>query len=433
MLKKDNKKAHISNTLAGGEIQALQSAKADQHSDRITRFATLKHRAKNQENYLFTLAQFKDNYEKDVKNEESIKALKSAQKLNECGNYLLFKNFYTIGEVKLSKLRTCGQHLLCPFCAAIRASRAIQKYVERINQVLQENRKLKPVLITLTVKNGSDLAERSEHLMKSFRTLLERRRDYEKKGRGFNEFCKVQGAMYSYENTYNEKTGEWHPHIHMFALVDQWIDQQEFSEYWHSLTGDSMVVDVRRARREKGHGYSKAAAEVCKYALKFGDLSVEKTWEAFKVLKGKRLTGSFGLLWGVKIPETMTDDMPDDETLPYMEMLYKFVYGKKSHYDLAITRMVEPKARERAEEKEATTTTHERDIAGGSITDDVRTLPVRGPAVTERPQRGRKKPHWRVSPSTRVRVRQRIRRWDGIMYNIDLFPYVEHRLLAFIG
>ena len=132
------------------------------------------------------------------------------------------------------------------------------------------------------------------------------------------------------------KTGEWHPHIHMFALVDQWIDQQEFSEYWHSVTGDSMVVDVRRAKREKGHGYSKAAAEVCKYALKFGDLSVEKTWEAFKVLKGKRLTGSFGLLWGVKIPDTMTDDMPLED-LPYLEMLYKFAYSKKSYYDLLIT------------------------------------------------------------------------------------------------
>ena len=117
--------------LAGDELQALQSANADQHRDRITRFATLKHRAKNQENYLFTLAQFKENYEKDVKNvkKESIKALKSAQKLNECGNYLLFKNFYTIGEVKLTKIQTCGQHLLCPFCAAIRASRAIQKYI----------------------------------------------------------------------------------------------------------------------------------------------------------------------------------------------------------------------------------------------------------------------------------------------------------------
>ena len=192
MLKKDNKKAHISEALAGGEIQALQSANADQHRDRITRFATLKHRAKNQENYLFTLAKFKENYEKDVKNEESIKALKSAQKLNECGNYLLFKNFYTIGEVKLSKLRTCGQHLLCPFCAAIRASRAIQKYVERIDQVLKENRKLKPVLITLTVKNGSNLAERSEHLMKSFRTLLERRRTMKRKDEVLTSFVRFK-------------------------------------------------------------------------------------------------------------------------------------------------------------------------------------------------------------------------------------------------
>ena len=231
-----------------------------------------------------------------------------------------------------------------------------------------------------------------------------------------------------------KKTGEWHPHIHMFALVDQWIDQQEFSEYWHSLTGDSMVVDVRRARKEKGHGYSKAAAEVCKYALKFGDLSVEKTWEAFKVLKGKRLTGSFGLLWGVKIPDTMTDDMPSED-LPYLEMLYKFAYSKKSYYDLLITRHVEPKETDRMRsEEEGPTDRHDRmrdvDLA---MTDEARTLPVRGHAVTERPQRGRKKAHWRIPPKTRVRVRERIRRWDGIMYNIDLFPYVERRLLAFIG
>jgi hypothetical protein len=268
--------------------------------------------------------------------------------------------------------------------------------------------------------------------MKSFRTLLERRRDYEKKGRGFNEFCKVQGAMYSYENTYNEKTGEWHPHIHMFALVDQWIDQQEFSEYWHTLTGDSMVVDVRRAKKEKGHGYSKAAAEVCKYALKFGDLSVEKTWEAFKVLKGKRLTGSFGLLWGVKIPDTMTDDMPDDKTLPYIEMLYKFAYGKKSYYDLAITRHVEPQTKDDDDDVEAPTRSEEKDACLLAMTDDLQEGAFEG-AQKQRSVGGRRKAHWRVPPSTRVRVRQRIRQWDGYLYNIDLFPYVERRLLAFIG
>ena len=89
--------------------------------------------------------------------------------------------------------------------------------------------------------------------------------------------------------------------------------------------------------------------------MKFGDLSVENTWEAFKVLKGKRLTGSFGLLWGVKIPDTMTDDMPDED-LPYLEMLYKFAFSKKSYYDLVTTRHVEPKEtdRMRSEEEEST-------------------------------------------------------------------------------
>ena len=92
--------------------------------------------------------------------------------------------------------------------------------------------------------------------------------------------------------------------------------------------------------------------------------------------------------------------------------------------------MVEPKARERAEEKEATTTTYERDIAGGSITDDEDVAGAR--ARSHGTSATRTKTSLRVSPSTRVRVRQRIRRWDGYLYNIDLFPYVEHRLLAFI-
>ena len=101
------------------------------------------------------------------------------------------------------------------------------------------------------MKNGTDLSERSAHLIKSLRTLIKRRQDYNKKGRGFNEFCKINGAMYSYENTYNEKTGEWHPHVHMFALLDTWIDQEQLSETWHEITGDSFVVDIRKVKKIK--------------------------------------------------------------------------------------------------------------------------------------------------------------------------------------
>ena len=431
-MKNDNKKPLLSEALAGVDNKGSQSALADQHRDRITRFGLLKHRSKQQENYLWTLAKFKENYPQDLPSEETTKALKSAQKLQGCGNFLLFKNFYTIDQTKLAKFHVCGQHLLCPFCAGIRASKSIQKYSERIDEVLKKNRKLKVALLTLTVKNGSDLGERANHLLKSFRTLIKRRQDYLKKGRGFNEFCKIDGAMYSYENTYNEKTGEWHPHVHMLVLLNDWIDQEALGETWHEITGDSYIVDVRKVKKSKELGYAKAAAEVCKYALKFSDLTVEKTWEAFKTLKGKNLSGSFGSLRGVKIPKNLADDMPEDQDLPYLEMLYKFVFGKHSYYDLVMTRQVEPHSKDNDDEAEI----RQREEGGRSylaITDEARTLPVRGHAVTERPQQGRKKAHWRIPPKTRVRVLQRLRRWDGIMYNIDLFPYVEHRLLAFIG
>ena len=116
------------------------------------------------------------------------------------------------------------------------------------------------------------------------------------------------------------------------------------AETWHDITLDSYIVDIRRVKKTKEHGYSKAVAEVCKYALKFSDLSLENTWEAFLTLKGKRLTGSFGSMHGVKIPEKFTDDMPLEE-LPYLEMFYRFVFGPKSYYNLEITKDVKPNKR----------------------------------------------------------------------------------------
>ena len=114
MAQKDNKKAHNSDALAGDELQALQSANADQHRDRISRFGLLKHRSKLQEQYLWTQVDFKS----DGENETSNKALKAATKLKGCGQFLLFRNYYTIDQIKLEKFHVCGQHLLCQ-CALV--------------------------------------------------------------------------------------------------------------------------------------------------------------------------------------------------------------------------------------------------------------------------------------------------------------------------
>ena len=144
----------------------------------------MKHRAKLQEQYLWTQVDFKSESEDDLSN----KALKAATKLKGCGQFLIFRNYYTIDQVKLEKFHVCGQHLLCPMCAGIRAARSMNRYIQRIEEIMRQNRKLKPVLITLTVKNGEDLQERFEHLTGSFKTLLQRYRDFKKKGRGFNQF-----------------------------------------------------------------------------------------------------------------------------------------------------------------------------------------------------------------------------------------------------
>jgi hypothetical protein len=145
--------------LATGDNKGLQSAKADQHRDRITRFGILKHRSKQQENFM-DVSKIQRKLSKTAKR-RIYKGSKICSKIKGCGNFLLFKNFYTIDQTKLSKFHVCSQHLLCPFCAGIRASKAIQKYTERVDEVLKKNRKLKPVLITFTVKNGTDLRERS--------------------------------------------------------------------------------------------------------------------------------------------------------------------------------------------------------------------------------------------------------------------------------
>ena len=70
----------------------------------------------------------------------------------------------------------------------------------------------------------------------------------------------------------------------------------------------------------------------------------ENTFHAFLTLKGKRLTGSFGSMHGLKIDKAVPDEISKDD-LPYMEMIYRFVFGeKKSYYDLSSTRHVEPRA-----------------------------------------------------------------------------------------
>lgn len=265
---------------------------------------------------------------------------KLSSKLGCCGNYLVFHQYYTIDKVRLAKASTCKDHLVCNLCAIRRGAKQVQAYLGRFTEIMANNPHLVPYFVTLTVKNGHDFSERFNHLQSSVKSLLKSRRNFKSRGTGFNEFCKLEGAVYSYELTHSKKHG-WHPHLHMVVLVNKndLVDfdpkrpkQSKLSKDWLSITGDSFIVDSRPILGDPAEGF----CEVFKYALKYSSMSIDNNLTAYSYLKGKRLQGSFGEFRGVKVPNDSTDDLLSN--LPYIELFYKYT---KAGYSLKTTKMFE--------------------------------------------------------------------------------------------
>ena len=110
-------------------------------------------------------------------------------------------------------------------------------------------------------------------------------------------------------------------------MLNDWIDQEELAETWHDITLDSYIVDVRRVRKTKRKAIARLLLKSASTLLSLA-IYLQKRLSGIFNPQGKRLTGSFGSMHGVKIPENLADEMPDDQDLPYLEMLYKFVFGK---------------------------------------------------------------------------------------------------------
>ena len=256
--------------------------------------------------------------------------LKRAERLQACGTWLCFHYYYGWPEGKfqdqyrLVQANFCNQHLRCNFCAIRRAVVKMRVYYERFEYLMAQQPFLTPHLITLTVKNGPDLLERFNHLRKSYDILQQRRRNYltrsHKKGYAYTQFAKITAGAGSYEFTYNHRCREFHPHIHLIALVNGRIHQLSLVEEWRDITGDSYIVDARPFTTPDEP--LKAFQEVFKYALKFSSMPIEVNHQAAELLRRKRLFVPFGDFWGTKVPEKLTDDPLEQD---YVEYLYEWI------------------------------------------------------------------------------------------------------------
>src|ERR1700690_1309023 len=176
-----------------------------------------------------------------LRGDSATEAPKAAAGLAVCGNYLHFREYYTVDKVRLHNAQFCKQHLICPLCAIRRGAKALGAYLLRWDVIQGERPDLRPYLVTLTVKNGEDLKERQAHLTHALKRLMHHRRDFNAGTRGapWTELCKAEGAVYTLELT--NKGNGWHPHCHMIVLAASEPSQSALSSEWLRITGDSMA------------------------------------------------------------------------------------------------------------------------------------------------------------------------------------------------
>jgi hypothetical protein len=317
------------------------------HDEELQRYAKLKRHQERLAQYIL------DHDPPTVKGDVTLSVAKQAHNLLDCGKKLVYLDYYRVNRWKLRHGFTCKCHLLCACCAMRRHAFQAKAHEQRIRYLLKSNPSLVPVLITKTVKDGSDLRERFAHLSDSHKQLIQQRRNAVKKDvlglRKASVMRHVHGGAGAYEFKRGKGSGMWHPHIHEVALLD--ADAFEFVEVerkgkrvsvplefesllakeWWMITGDSYIVDVRRLYNEDHEGKDDLFSGVCesfKYALKMSGLEHADQVQAYRVLKERRLIFNYGSLYGVKVPDDSADAVEDDLALePYLVAIYKYFSG----------------------------------------------------------------------------------------------------------
>jgi len=246
---------------------------------------------------------------------------KTFRLLQDCGQYLIFRNYLVSKRSRLIGACSCKQHLLCAFCASRRGVKNAVAYKEKVDHLAKQNPELDLVFLTFTEKNGDSLPDRFTHLRSSMQALLKHRNNQRLANRVkyTTEMFKLTGGVFAYEFKRGSGENQWHPHIHMLAHIpkSQKIDIQKLKDEWLTITGDSSVINIEYCKNDQPF------LEVFAYALKFSEMTHSDRWYASQELKSERLISSFGDFRGVSLSDDVTDDVLSTDE-PFVDMLFRW-------------------------------------------------------------------------------------------------------------
>lgn len=207
-------------------------------------------------------------------------SVKKQKRLNDCRRSGWFMRNKETGQVRISS-NSCNVRG-CPMCAAAKANRVAHSTAEYLDN--QPDAKF----MTLTMKHSdTPLREQIDKINRDFRAFR-RLKEVSKRCKGGFWFLEIKLG----------KDDLWHIHLHCL-VVSAWIAQKELSQLWLNVTGESMIVDIRKIKDART-----AASYAAKYASKPAALRYLPTTKAVELLaetQNVRTHGAWGCIQKAKL------------------------------------------------------------------------------------------------------------------------------------
>jgi hypothetical protein len=234
------------------------------------------------------------------------------QKIADCGKDAWVQYSKSTGKYRVAGSRC--HHRACPHCRLAWSFKLRSRIADAAKRLPATRAKL----VTLTMRSTScPLVEQVTNLWSAFRKLRQR------------TFWKalVEGCIAVLEVTYNDKTCQWHPHLHL-VCSSTFIDQQKLSSEWLKCTKSSMIVDVRAIR-----DVSDVAKYLTNYLTKTMSLPRHNQSKLFEELldlySKQRVHRAYGSLYLNEAAECDEEPYPSDwePIAPYHQIVEQAAAG----------------------------------------------------------------------------------------------------------
>jgi len=240
--------------------------------------------------------------------------LRYADDMRSCGLHVLLRYYVETGRIRARSLNSCRHRGCCCFCAV----RSARKKAGELSDKLSVLKPWRFQLVTITQPDVSGWCAGLDSMQVTHRRFMKAWRNGKARLTMESFFNHYIGGIYHLELKQGSGSGLAHPHIHYLMqghgiTTKEWVMQHNDPRL-HPLSIElanrnplgGFICDVRDIEAETDDELILALMEVCKYVHDF-KMGASEVWKVQQAILGRRLSGSFGSLRGLKL-----SDDPDD-------------------------------------------------------------------------------------------------------------------------